>query len=80
MNHTTIKLLGFAPILYAGCGAWVYSNQQTFFNKVEPNTDQNIFMPAGHAFDDFWTELNPGSVFFVYLMILVCLWVVKMAL
>lgn len=27
MNTTTVKMLGFAPILYVCVGAWVYSNQ-----------------------------------------------------
>jgi hypothetical protein len=27
MNTTTIKMLGFAPILYVCMGAWLYSNQ-----------------------------------------------------
>ena len=26
MNKMTLKMLGFAPLLYAGMGAWVYSN------------------------------------------------------
>ena len=26
MNQTAIGFLGFAPILYAGVGTWVYSN------------------------------------------------------
>jgi hypothetical protein len=26
MNETTLKMLGFAPLLYIGMGAWVYSN------------------------------------------------------
>ncbi len=30
MTETTIRLLGFAPFLYVGIGAWLFSNQQTF--------------------------------------------------
>ena len=32
MNRTAILLLGWAPTLYICMGAWLYSNQQTFFN------------------------------------------------
>ena len=36
MNKTAIELLTIAPLLYMGMGAWLYSNQQTFLNSIEP--------------------------------------------
>ena len=54
MNNTTLKLLGVAPLLYICMGAWVYSNEQTFFNNVHINQNSDLFMPADHSFSDFW--------------------------
>ena len=48
MNETTISMLKFSPVLYMIVGAWVYSNQQTFYNKVAPNVQNEVFMPAQH--------------------------------
>lgn len=70
MNMTTIKLLKVAPILYVCVGAWVFSNQQTFFNVVSPNTGENIFMPSDHKFSDFYLKMTPGSIFIVYIVML----------
>ena len=69
MNETTINLLTVAPILYSCMGAWVYSNQQTFFNSVEPNTGHEIFAPANHHFDQFFNQLTPGTVFFIFIIL-----------
>ena len=54
MNMTTIKLLKMAPLLYVCVGAWIFSNQQTFYNTVTPNKGQDIFMPSDHKFSHFW--------------------------
>ena len=48
LNETTIQMLSFAPVLYICVGAWVYSNQQTFYNRVQANKSTSIFMPADH--------------------------------
>jgi len=48
MNSTTVSLLRVPPFLYVVMGAWVYSNQQTFYNKVQPNTGDSVFMPSSH--------------------------------
>ena len=37
MTRVTLKLLKFAPYLYAMMGAWLFSNQQTFYNVVTYN-------------------------------------------
>ena len=60
-------MLKLAPILYMIVGSWVYSNQQTFYNKVAPNKRSEVFMPANHEFSTFWTEVTPATVFVVYL-------------
>lgn len=70
MNQTTLKMLGFAPILYVCMGAWVYSNQQTFRNKITVNKDGDLFMNSEHNIDVFWTQITPGSVFIGYLFLI----------
>lgn len=35
MNDVTIRLLKIAPIMYVSYGAWLYSNQQAFSNKLK---------------------------------------------
>ena len=69
MNETTINMLAFAPLLYSIFGAWVYSNQQTFFNSVQPVTNEALFMNANHTFSQFFTQLTPGTVFAIYLLV-----------
>jgi hypothetical protein len=77
MNLTTIKLLKIAPMLYVSVGAWVYSNQQTFYNKLSPNTGESIFMPSGHSFSDLWYNVTPGAIFVVYIFMLFVIWLSK---
>lgn len=43
MNETSIRLLGFAPLLYAGMAVAVYSNRCTFYNDVYANTNDGFF-------------------------------------
>ena len=78
MNETTITLLNFAPWLYVTVGAWVYSNPATFYNHVEPMTGSMIFMPSNHYFTDFWNRITPGSVFFVFLLFLLVIWLLRL--
>ena len=69
MTKVTLKLLKMAPLLYALMGAYLYSNQQTFYNKVYPIKDVNsIMMPTDHDFSLFFTQITPGSVFFIYIL------------
>lgn len=75
LNETTLYLLRFAPLLYTFMGAWVYSNQQTFRNKVTANTNGEPFMQSQHTVDEFFTQVNPGTVFIGYI-ILVLVWIV----
>lgn len=64
--------------MYVCFGAWVYSNQQTFNNSISPiksrEEDHVYFMPADHSFSDFWNHVNPGSVFVVYILVLIILY------
>ena len=80
MNMTTIKLLKMAPLLYVCVGAWIFSNQQTFYNTVTPNTGQDIFMPSSHKFSDFWEKLSPGSIFVVYIFMLLIIALSKLCI
>ena len=71
MNDTTVVFLKFAPMFYVVVGAWLYSNQQTFYNQVFPITsDDWVFMRSGHTMHQFITEISPGSVFFVYAVVI----------
>ena len=55
MNETTINLLAFAPLLYCCTACRVYSNQQTFYNVVQANTDGTTFMPSDTEFSHMYT-------------------------
>ena len=68
MTITTIRLLKLAPLLYAMMGAWLFSNQQTFYNTVNPVPYGEVMMPTSHYMKQFVTEATPGSVFFVYIL------------
>ena len=46
MTRVTLKLLKFAPYLYAMMGAWLFSNQQTFYNVVDKNPKNELMMPT----------------------------------
>ena len=73
INTFTVSLLNPAPLLYAGFGAWLYSNQQAFFDKYSEQVTSELFMPSQHSFKQFFTQLTPGSVFFFYIGLLVVL-------
>ena len=77
MNKTTILMLNFGPLLYLMNGAWVYSNQQAFYNKSEPTEEKDLFMHPQHYFHGFWTQLTPGTVFFLYMVILAFIWLTR---
>ena len=70
MTKITVEVLKLAPFLYAMMGAWLFSNQQTFYNSVEPNQPNEVMMPSDHNFSQFFTQITPGSVFFIYLFII----------
>jgi len=71
-------MLGFAPILYVCMGAWLYSNEQTFFNHVSPAMGGSMFMDSHHYFEYFWQQLTPGTVFFLYLLVIFFLTLVRL--
>ena len=50
MTNVTIKLLKIAPMIYAFMGAWLYSNQQTFYSVVNPVPKGEVMMPPSHTF------------------------------
>ena len=35
-------------------------------------------MPAGHSISDLWDQVTPGSVFFIYLLIIICIYVTRL--
>ena len=80
MTFTTINLLKFAPYLYVCYGAWLFSNQQVFRDKVQANTDWSIFSPCDHYFSQFFTQVTPGSVFLLFPVIKVFGWILKYCL
>ena len=77
MTLTTINLLKLAPYLYVCYGAWLFSNQQVFRDKVQENIDWSIFPPSDHHFSQFFTQVTPGSVFLLFPVIKVFGWILK---
>lgn len=77
MNKSVIKALSIAPLLYMAMGAWLYSNQQTFIDSIEPVMQENLFPDPDHYFEQFWEQLTPGTVFFVYLFVVFTLFVTR---
>ena len=70
INRTTIELLTYAPIIYLLSGAWNYSNQQLFMNKVVPKTDTSYYPPTDHFAHQQFTQLTPGTPFAIMLCVL----------
>lgn len=73
INHATLRLLSFAPILYVISAAWTYSNQQVFMNKVVANTDTSLYPPTEHLVSQFFTQITPGTPFIIPLIAVVCM-------
>ena len=71
MNKVTVNLLKVAPLLYMSVGAWVYSNQQKFYDKVKPITNNDLFMDSNHNFQDFWARISPGTIFCCYILLVI---------
>ena len=69
MTKMTLKLLKVGPLFYAIMGAWLYSNQQVFYNNVYPNVEGSLMMPTYHKLSSLFTQATPGTVFLVYLFI-----------
>ena len=44
---------------------------------MSPKTGSAIFMPANHNFSDLYSEITPGSVFVIYLLIVLILVVLR---
>ena len=47
-------------------GMWLFSNQQVFMNKVFLNETTFLFGDTDHKLTQFFTQITPGSVFFVF--------------
>ena len=73
INTQVIVELRYAPLLYVIVGAWFYSNQQTFRNSVSPLYENSLFMKSNHEISDLWSQLTPGTVFFLYLLLMIVL-------
>ena len=69
-NQRTLALRMAAPIIYAINGAWMYSNQQLFRNDVVPNRSDFLFAESDHFIHQFFYQLTPGSIFFIYLALM----------
>ena len=54
MTKMTLKLLKVGPLFYAMMGAWLYSNQQVFYNNVYAN-EGTLMMPTHHKLSNFFT-------------------------
>ena len=71
----------YAPFIYYINGAWVFSNQAIFKNKVEVNTGKYLFVDSDHHIMQFFQQITPGSVFFIYLVLMflysIFIWVDK---
>jgi hypothetical protein len=65
INDFTLKLLNWAPLLYSGMAAWIFSNQQVFRNVFNAQSTTLLFPDADHTFEQFFTQINIGSIFFV---------------
>ena len=59
-----------APLLYAFSGAWNYSNQQLFVNKVVTKVDTSYYPKTDHFITQQWQQLTPGTPFAILLVIL----------
>ena len=59
------------PVIYACSGAWVYSNQQVFMNKVVANTGSTFYPNTDHFISQFFTEITPGTPLFIIIFMLI---------
>ena len=76
-NQRTLQIMFAAPIIYCANGCWMYSNQQLFRNRVFPNTGSFLFGGCEHSLLQFFQQITPGSVFFIYLMMMLVFAVYK---
>ena len=73
MNETSIRLLGFAPLLYCSMAVFVYSNRCTFYNDVYANTNAGFFSQEHDRYYKQVTSMSPAIVFLVYLCLVIIL-------
>ena len=60
-----------APTLYMCMGMWLFSNQQVFKNKVSVNKTIYYYDDADHKLMQFFKQITPGTVFFIFCFITV---------
>ena len=66
MNTTILLGMRYLPLVYTLIAAWLYSNQQVFRNTVLPNESHVWFnAPSGHFLNQAWTQLTPGTIFYI---------------
>ena len=58
-----------APILYMCMGMWLFSNQQVFRDKVKVNKTSFLFGDTDHHLTQFFTQITPGTVFFIFVFL-----------
>ena len=58
-----------APILYMCMGMWLFSNQQVFKDKVHVNKTSFLFDDTDHKLTQFFTQITPGTVFFIFVFL-----------
>ena len=69
-NQRVLETMWWAPMLYCINGAWTFSNQQLFRNKVHMNEGHYVFVDTDHHLYQFFEQITPGSVFFIYLALM----------
>ena len=60
-----------APTLYMCMGMWLFSNQQVFKNKVSVNKTSYFYDDTDHKLMQFFKQITPGTVFFIFCFITV---------
>ena len=77
-NQATMKILMGAPILYFAVGAWMFSNQQIFKNTVVVNDTSDLFANSDHTFTQFFTQITPGTVYFIFFAVTFTFYLMRM--
>ena len=61
-NVLVVRMLAFAPVLYAGNAVWLFSNQQVFQASAVVDDSDKLFPISGHTWSQFSHQITPGSV------------------